>query len=95
MKPQCHGQPAQHTDDADFMDQLGARQTQTGRQQNNRQHKGADDRQASQRKQNHIRSRVVIPNRPSPNLSVSAVKRQRASREGNASGSAFSTGTWS
>ena len=43
----------------------------------------------------HIRSSVGMPNRPNPSLRVSAVRRQRARREGRASGSALSTGTWS
>ena len=43
----------------------------------------------------HMRSRVEIPSSPSPSLRVSAVKRHKANRDESASGSAFSTGTWS
>ena len=95
LKSQRHRQPAQHSGDADVMDQLGPRQTKTGRQQNDRQPQGADDLRTPQHTRDHIRSRVAMPSRPRPNLRVSAVKRQRARRDASASGSALSTGTWS
>ena len=43
----------------------------------------------------HMRSRVAMPSSPSPSLRVSAVRRQRARRDGSASGGAFSTDSWS
>ena len=43
----------------------------------------------------HILSRVAMPSSPRPSLRVSAVRRQRARRDGRAAASALSTGTWS
>ena len=47
------------------------------------------------RPSDHMRSRVGMPSRPNPSLSVSAVRRQRARREERAGSSALSTDTWS
>ena len=52
-------------------------------------------RRLKPRPADHIRSSVRIPSSPRPSRRVSAVRRQRASREPRAGSSALSTGTWS